>query len=94
MLKQAYRRALAVARLNRVIGEARDDAVETAESAEVPRGLRERVKEALHDGSDAWDRVLYDIAAEEESKSFPGKTRIEFFTFSPTRSAPPARRRQ
>ena len=68
VLKQAYRRALAVARLNRAIGEARDDAVETAESAEVPRGLRKRVKEALHDGSDAWDRVLYDIAAEEERK--------------------------
>jgi hypothetical protein len=64
VLEKAYRRAVAVARINRALGEATEGAVKEAKEARVPEGLRARIEEALASGdSPAWDKALYDIVA-------------------------------
>jgi hypothetical protein len=64
VLADAYRRALAVATINRAVEGARGEAMERARSAEVPVGLRKQLRRALRDGQGAWDRALYDLAAQ------------------------------
>jgi hypothetical protein len=63
VLADAYRRALAIARINRAINEIRDEAVEEAKAATVPKSLRRQLKKAMKDSPDAWDKVLYDLLA-------------------------------
>jgi hypothetical protein len=63
VLADAYRRALAIARINRAINEIRDEAVEEAKGATVPNSLRRQLKKAMKDSPGAWDQVLYDLAA-------------------------------
>jgi hypothetical protein len=62
VLTDAYRRALAVAHVNKVIEVAVAEAVRRAKEAEVPEGLRRRVEQELSDESGAWDQVVYDLA--------------------------------
>jgi hypothetical protein len=68
ILADAYRRALAVAEINKAIDEARDRALKNAESATLPPGLRKNLERAMKKSPQAWDKALYDIAAEEESR--------------------------
>jgi hypothetical protein len=62
VLADAYRRALAIASINRAIDEVREEAVEKARAATVPASLRRQLKKAMTDSPDAWDKVLYDLA--------------------------------
>jgi hypothetical protein len=72
VLEDAYRRALAVARINHAIKEVRDEAVAKAKAAEVPKNLRRRLKKLLKDSAEPWDKVLYRIAAKEGKPSRDG----------------------
>jgi hypothetical protein len=66
VLADAYRRALAVATINKAIEEATETAVEQARSAKVPKGLRQQLQRALKDSpQEAWDKALYEMVAEE-----------------------------
>jgi hypothetical protein len=62
VLADAYRRALAVASINKKIEGAVAEAVEKAKDAKVPKALRRRVERALSGESGAWDQVVYDLA--------------------------------
>jgi hypothetical protein len=62
VLARAWKRALAVARVNRAVARARKRAVAAAEAAEVPAELREKLREAMRGKPAAWDRTLYDLA--------------------------------
>ncbi len=64
VLEAAYRRALAVARINRAIEETRDEAVDAAEEAKIPKSLRAQLRKRLKDRAQSWDRALYEIAEE------------------------------
>lgn len=63
VLADAYRRALAVASINRAIEGAVAEAVEKAKHAKVPRALRRHLEQALSGESGAWDQVVYDLAS-------------------------------
>jgi hypothetical protein len=62
VLKDAYRRALAVARINRIVRRVREKAVEKAEAAELPKSLRRRLERRMKAKGQAWDQALYDLA--------------------------------
>jgi hypothetical protein len=64
VLADAYRRALAIAMINRAIDQVRDEAIEKAQAAPVPESLRQQLKKAMKESPGAWDKVLYDLAAE------------------------------
>jgi hypothetical protein len=64
VLTDAYRRALAVAQINKAIEEARDEAIEEARQANIPKALRRQLKARMKDSPRAWDQVLYEMAAE------------------------------
>jgi hypothetical protein len=64
VLAKAWKRALAVARINRAIAKARKRAVADAEAAEVPDELREQLRKAMQDSPAAWDRALYKMAVQ------------------------------
>src|SRR5262249_32882586 len=64
-LADAYRRALAVARINRAIEEVTEEAIEQARCAEIPEGLRQLVEAELSDSPEAWDKVLYRLAQQK-----------------------------
>jgi hypothetical protein len=67
LLADAYRRALAVARINRVIEKVTEKAIEYASSAELPKSLRRRLKKAMKDSpSEAWDEALYRLAKRQK----------------------------
>jgi hypothetical protein len=61
VLKDAYRRAYAIARINKLIEEEMDDIVEKAKEAKVPKSLRKQLRTKLNEKSNAWDRVLYEL---------------------------------
>jgi len=65
VLASAYRRAIIVAYLNRAIEEAKDAAVEHAESAKIPKTLRRKLRKAMKDQDQPWDQVLYDLVREK-----------------------------
>jgi hypothetical protein len=65
VLADAYRRALAVARINRAIEEVTEEAIEQARCAEIPEGLRQLVEAELSDSPEAWDKVLYRLAQQK-----------------------------
>jgi hypothetical protein len=62
ILADAYRRALAVAGINRALEERRKAAIQTANSATIPQSLRRQLEEALRHSPRAWDKALYEIA--------------------------------
>jgi hypothetical protein len=62
VLADAYRRALAIAAINRAIDDVREEAVAKARAAAVPASLRRQLKKAMKDSPGAWDKVLYDLA--------------------------------
>ncbi len=67
VLEDAYRRALAVARINKAIEDVRDQAIEDARQAPIPPTLRRKLQKTMKDNP--WDVALYHLAAEEESGS-------------------------
>jgi hypothetical protein len=68
ILAEAYRSALAKAKINLVLETARQSAIEMAQSATIPNSLRRQLATRLEeDGAPAWDKVLYKLA---ESKAF------------------------
>src|SRR5262249_29827227 len=69
VLQDAYRRALAVAMINKAIEEATETALERAKSAKVPKGLRRQLERVIKDSPQAWDKALYEIAEEVEQKA-------------------------
>jgi hypothetical protein len=64
VLMDAYRRARAVAAMNRAIEEMSAAAIEEARSATIPNGLRGQLEQALKDSpeGEAWDNALYELA--------------------------------
>jgi hypothetical protein len=63
ILADAYRRALYIAKINRAIEEAKEEAIEFAKAAEIPDSLRRQLAKRLKAaGAPAWDEVLYDLA--------------------------------
>jgi hypothetical protein len=64
VLALAYRRAVALARLNAAIEEIQEEAVEEAESLKIPKGLRRRLRKAMKTADGPWDEVLYRMAEE------------------------------
>ena len=67
VLEDAYRRALAVARINKAIEDVRDQAIEAARQAPIPPNLRRRLQKTMKENP--WDVALYRLAAEEESEA-------------------------
>ena len=61
-LAKAYRRALAVARVNTVIESARNEAIEMYSDVPVPKTLRRQLQKAMSGSLEAWDRALYRLA--------------------------------
>jgi hypothetical protein len=61
ILADAYRRALAVAEINRAIENSRKAAIQNANSATVPKSLRRQLEEALRHSPQSWDKALYEI---------------------------------
>jgi Topoisomerase 6 subunit A/Spo11, Toprim domain len=62
-LEAAYRRSLVVAKINGILEEAVEEAVEYARRAPLPKNLRAKLAKALKaKDSDAWDRELYRMA--------------------------------
>jgi hypothetical protein len=61
----AYRRALAAARINQAIEDARQIAIEQAESADIPPRLRELLQLKMEGLEEPWDKVLYKMAQQE-----------------------------
>jgi hypothetical protein len=59
VLANAFRRALAAARINRVIEKVTERAIERARSAKTPKHLRQRLEKAMKGSSKAWDNTLY-----------------------------------
>jgi hypothetical protein len=68
VLQDAYRRALAVAEINRAIEEVRDNALEMAENADIPKSLRRRLEKAMKGAPHAWDVALYGLAKRDLGK--------------------------
>jgi hypothetical protein len=67
VLANAYRRALAAAKINRVIENVTAKAIEYARSAELPKSLRRRLEKAMKDSpSEAWDEALYRLAKRQK----------------------------
>jgi hypothetical protein len=64
-LEQAFRRARAVARINRAVEEVVKGAVEGAEAEAVPEDLRKQLRSALKRSPQAWDQALYELACDE-----------------------------
>jgi hypothetical protein len=61
VLANAFRRAVALAHINRAVQRATKKGIAKAKRAEVPADLRQQLAEALKDSPDAWDKVLYDV---------------------------------
>ena len=63
VLDDAFRRALAVARINRAIEATAAESVEAAAAATIPGRLRKKLAAAMKKSGQAWDAALYDLAA-------------------------------
>jgi hypothetical protein len=72
VLADAYRRAVAAAKINKAIAEVRVAAIEEARSTEVPESLRSQLEEAMEDGEGAWDQALYDLVADADGPEAAG----------------------
>jgi hypothetical protein len=66
VLAAAYRRAWVLTRVNRAMAAARGTAIQEAQQAAVPKGLRRKLQQAMKANPDkAWDVALYEIVKEE-----------------------------
>lgn len=71
VLNDAYRRALAVARINEVMATTIEEATTWAGSARIPTTLRDHLLKAMKRApGQAWDRVLYRLAEEAAERHF------------------------
>ncbi len=61
ILEQAYRRAIAVSKINLELENIRAEAIEEAEEAKIPKSLRKKIKAEMKSGA-TWDRAVYAIA--------------------------------
>jgi hypothetical protein len=68
VLAKAYRKALAVAQINKAVKEAREGAIEKAEGAPVPDGLRKKLKRGMKKTGEAWDRALYELVRDGQKE--------------------------
>jgi hypothetical protein len=66
VLADAYRRALALARINKAIEGARDKAIEEAKAADIPKSLRRELQKKLKGSAQPWDKALYEMVKEIE----------------------------
>lgn len=64
ILEKAYRRARAIAEINIAIDDLRDDAIDNAKAAKIPKTLRKQLRERLKTSTQAWDKVLYNLVEE------------------------------
>jgi hypothetical protein len=64
ILADAWRRALAVAKINKAIEDTTDEAIENAKATRIPKSLRRQVQKKLKSSAKAWDLVLYEMAIE------------------------------
>ena len=65
-LVDAYRRALEQAFVQQKIDEVIDEAGKLGEDAQIPKGLRARVKERLdEDSATTWDEIVRDLAEQD-----------------------------
>ncbi len=62
ILEQAYRRAVAVAKLNLAIEDAREQAIADAKSAKMPKALRRKLEKSLKASPEPWDKAIYKLA--------------------------------
>jgi len=63
ILADAYRRALSIAKINQAIEEAKEEAIEFAKAAAIPKSLRRQLARRLKAaGAPAWDETLYALA--------------------------------
>jgi hypothetical protein len=70
VLVQAYRRALAVARINQAIEHETQTAIKYDEEAPIPDALRDKLKEVMkQDSGLPWDQALYRLAQEQDDNS-------------------------
>ena len=67
ILADAYRRALAIAKINAATEKARESAIADAKIAEIPANLRDMVREEMKGSSAAWDKTLYGMAESKVS---------------------------
>jgi hypothetical protein len=69
ILTDAYRRALALVRINQAVEESSKKAIEEAQAAEIPNDLREKLVGMMvdnkEDSSEAWDAALYKMVKEQ-----------------------------
>ncbi len=61
ILERAYRRALAVSKINQELANIRADAIDNAAEATIPKSLRKKIKAEMKSGA-TWDRAVYAIA--------------------------------
>jgi hypothetical protein len=73
VLADAYRRALALAGINRAIAKARGKSVRRAKSATVPESLRQQLEQAMKNSPLAWDTALYRLAKNDLSRKDESK---------------------
>jgi hypothetical protein len=76
VLADAYRRALAVASINRTIKEVSRSAVKAAAEAKIPHDLRELLERAMKDSPQAWDKALYDLALVQQGSEEEGEVAL------------------
>src|SRR5262249_36085963 len=69
VLEEAYRRALAVAEINRAIDRVRERAIKQAEETPVPADLRRRLARRQRKSSEPWDAELYELALKHVRKA-------------------------
>jgi hypothetical protein len=65
VLEDAYRRAMVVSTINSAIEDIQEDAVQTAEEAKIPKNLGQKLRAAMKDQDEPWDKVLYDLVTEK-----------------------------
>jgi hypothetical protein len=65
VLADAYRRALALAKINQTINAIREPAIKLAKRAAIPPQLRRKLEKMMKESPRPWDRALYDLAKDE-----------------------------
>jgi hypothetical protein len=65
VLELAFRRALAVARVNKAIRKAVPEATDQAKKATVPDDFRAKLREEIRESKQPWDQAMYDLAQHE-----------------------------
>jgi hypothetical protein len=63
ILESAYRRVLCMVAINQAIDSVREEAIEAAKNAKLPKSLRRQLAQRMSSESGAWDEVLYDLVA-------------------------------